>query len=110
MILEEMVIKLRIPCLIEIRDSNNISICEALSDSKGVDPYIDCKVVEWFIRNANTVCVLIDDEADIESDNINLCDDCKYQQTCNPTSTDRDGVNTIECSKYEHDVEVKKND
>ena len=32
---------------------------------------------------------------------VNLCDDCKFADDCNPTLKYRDGVNTTQCSKYE---------
>ena len=39
---------LRIECTISIRDRDNIGICTCTTNSKGVDPYINCEVVEWF--------------------------------------------------------------
>lgn len=32
---------------------------------------------------------------------VNLCDDCKLADDCNPTLKNRDGVSTTQCSKYE---------
>ena len=39
---------LRIDCIITIRDKDNIGICTCMTNSKGVDPYINCEVTEWF--------------------------------------------------------------
>lgn len=68
MILKEMITKLRLPCLFEIRDFQNNGVCKTLSDSKGVKPYINYEIIEWFVArdNANTICVLINDEAETE--------------------------------------------
>lgn len=43
----------------------------------------------------------------IRGDTINLCDNCKFTNDCNPTLTDRVGARTTECSRYERaDKEV----
>lgn len=63
--LKDMINKLRIPCQIKIRDSENNSICDCESNSKGVIPYLDLEVVEWFVytltHDINTICVLVND-------------------------------------------------
>jgi hypothetical protein len=49
--------------MISIRDKDNMAICSCKTDSKGVDPYINCEVVEWFPGGSITaadIVVLID--------------------------------------------------
>ena len=63
MTLKDMVDKLRIPCWIKIRDSESYHICDCESDSRGVIPYLDLEIVEWFVyslaNETNTICVLV---------------------------------------------------
>ena len=50
---------LRIACWIGIVDKDNRKICECYSDSKGVDPYINCEVVEWFPTDNSTAADVV---------------------------------------------------
>lgn len=63
MTLKDMIDKLRIPCRIKIRDSESYPICDCESDSRGVIPYLDLEIVEWFVyslaNETNTICVLV---------------------------------------------------
>lgn len=63
--LKDMIDKLRIPCQIKIRDSENNPICDCESNSKGVIPYLHLEVAEWFVYGLgdvkNTICVLVND-------------------------------------------------
>ena len=49
MLFGEMINKLRTNTTFEIRDEDNNKICIVESNSKGVNPYLDCEVVQWFI-------------------------------------------------------------
>lgn len=54
---------LRFECTLSIRDRDNIGICTCETSSKGVDPYINYEVVEWFPGGSSTatdITVLID--------------------------------------------------
>ena len=66
--LKDMLNKLRIPCTVIIRDLDNDPICTCGSDSKGIVPYSDLEVAEWFIyyleNEKNTICVLVNDVRD----------------------------------------------
>lgn len=53
--LSDVLNNLRIDCTIEIRDKDNNGICTCITNSKGVDPYINCEVVEWFPVISSTV-------------------------------------------------------
>lgn len=53
----DMLHTLRTRCKIEIRDKENTGVCICQSDSKGVDPYINYDVVEWFPATDSTLCV-----------------------------------------------------
>lgn len=69
--LSDVLNNLRIDCTIEIRDKDNMEICTCDTNSKGVDPYINCEVVEWFPVISSTVTgtdvvVLIDLEGNNE--------------------------------------------
>ena len=48
---------------IEIRDSDNYSICTTRSDSKGMLPYLECEIKEWFPFHSlcGGICILIKD-------------------------------------------------
>lgn len=46
--LGDMLHTLRIECTIAIRDKDNIEICTCNTNSKGIDPYVNCEVVEWY--------------------------------------------------------------
>jgi hypothetical protein len=63
--LKDMLNVLRIPCTVRIRDLDNEPICICGSDSKGIIPYLDLEVAEWFIyhleNEKNTICVLVND-------------------------------------------------
>lgn len=63
--LKDMLNELRIPCTVRIRDLDNEPICICGSDSKGIVPYLDLEVAEWFIycleNEKNTICVLVND-------------------------------------------------
>ena len=39
---------LRFECTIGIRDKDNVGICTCDTNSKGVNPYVNCEVIEWF--------------------------------------------------------------
>lgn len=62
--LKDMINTLRMPCTVRIRDLDNDPVCICDSDSKGIVPYLDLAVVEWFIyylqNEKNTICVLLD--------------------------------------------------
>jgi hypothetical protein len=64
MTLRNMVNTLHVPCIIKIRDLNNEHVCTCSSASKGVIPYLDLEVTEWFVyylqNERNTICVLLD--------------------------------------------------
>lgn len=70
--LKDMLNTLRRSCTVRIRDLDNNAICICDSNSKGVDPYLDLDVVEWFVYDLggvkNTICVLINDARE-EADN-----------------------------------------
>ena len=57
MIFKEMVELLRINCGVEIRDESNCNVCFCESNSRGIEPYLDKEVVEWFVASSNTFCV-----------------------------------------------------
>ena len=69
MTLKDMLNVLRIPCIIKIRDLDNDPICNCGSDSKGVYPYLDLEVVQWFVYDLggekNTICVLVNDVKEV---------------------------------------------
>lgn len=50
----EMIARLRLPAEIEIRNKHNERICECMSDSMGVKPYLDIDVLEWFPNSINS--------------------------------------------------------
>ena len=63
---------MRNKCEIQIRDHDNFRICETSSDSKGVIPYLNYEIIEWFPMIDSTYeigmfCVLINDEVAQES-------------------------------------------
>ena len=67
MTLKDMIDKLRLASLIEIRDRDNFRICITASNAKGVIPYLDYDVIEWFplfesFSQREMFCVLIDEE------------------------------------------------
>ena len=71
--LGDMTYSLRIPCLIEIRDKDNTKICTCGTDSKGIDPYVNYEVVEWFPNifgetdyNCLTVLIDLEDTDDVQ--------------------------------------------
>lgn len=85
MTLKNMINALRIPCTVRIRDLYNEPVCICGSDSKGIVPYLDLEVAEWFIyyleNEKNTICVLLDCDSilfDNETDNIYVCNKCGY--------------------------------
>ena len=54
--------------MIEIRDSEDYSICTTRTDSKGILPYLKYEIVCWFpFHNLNGgICVLINDREEQE--------------------------------------------
>ena len=44
----DMLDRLRIHTYVTIRDNENMEVCKCKTDSKGVEPYIDYDVIEWF--------------------------------------------------------------
>lgn len=65
----EMVDLLRMPKVIEFRDSNNNMICITSSDSQGVKPYREKDVDQWFpfikqlqIGTNADICILLKEE------------------------------------------------
>lgn len=67
MTLKEMVEKLRKTEVVEIRDHDNYLICTCKTDSKGITPYLENEVIEWFAFSDSVFygpnfCVLINDE------------------------------------------------
>lgn len=66
MTLDDMINALRIPCTVRIRDLDNEPVCICESTSKGIYPYLDLDIAEWFIYDLggekNTICVLLDCE------------------------------------------------
>lgn len=74
MTLNDMIKFLRKTCDIEIRDHDNYRICETSSDSKGVIPYLNYEIIEWFPLLDSTFqmgmfCVLINDEVAADDSN-----------------------------------------
>lgn len=75
MTVKEMLERLRIPVMIEFRDSENNFVCFTQSDVKGVEPYKDRKVSEWFvfsklqqtILDKPDICILLEDLAEQEA-------------------------------------------
>lgn len=66
MTLNDMIKNLRKNCAIAIRDHDNFRICENSSNSKGVIPYLNYEIIEWFPMIDSTYemgmfCVLIND-------------------------------------------------
>lgn len=61
--LKEMIDLVGIPCFVKLRNSDNEPICDFDSNSKGILPYADLEIVEWFVynleNNKNTICVLV---------------------------------------------------
>ena len=60
----DMLETLRTEGVVEIRDQDNIGVCVCNTDSKGVEPYTDLEVVEWFVfatspLNSKSFCVLL---------------------------------------------------
>lgn len=68
MIVKEMLENLRIPVGIEFRDSGNNFMCFTQSDVKGIEPYENRKIFEWFVFSKPTllskldICILLEDE------------------------------------------------
>ena len=65
MTLKEFVGTMKSPCSMELRDSEDNSICMLISDSKGVIPYLDKEITEWLVygmHQARSVelCVYLD--------------------------------------------------
>lgn len=64
--LKDMVEKLRKSEIVEIRDHDNYPICTCCTDSKGIQPYLDNEILEWFVFSDGiyypNFCVLINDE------------------------------------------------
>jgi len=49
---------------IEIRDSDNYTICTTRTDRKGMRPYLDCEIKSWFPFHSlyGGICILIEDD------------------------------------------------
>ncbi len=67
MTLKDMVEKLRKSEVVEIRDHDNYLICTCHTDSKGIQPYLENEISEWFVFSDSVFygphfCVLINDE------------------------------------------------
>jgi len=65
MTLKEFVGTMKTPCSMEFRDSEDNSICMLMSDSKGVIPYLDKEITEWFVYDISQIkcgelCVYLD--------------------------------------------------
>ena len=63
--LKDLLDTLRTEGRVEIRDQDNNSVCVCETDSKGVEPYRELKVVEWFVFspspfNNKDFCVLLE--------------------------------------------------
>lgn len=64
MTVREYILKLETVELIDVRDKEYKPICLAYSDTKGLDPYMDKEVINWYkATNGGQVdrCILIDD-------------------------------------------------
>lgn len=69
MTLKDMVEKLRNTEVVEIRDHDNYLICICNTDSKGIQPYLEYEILEWFVFSDSVFCgpnfcVLINDEVE----------------------------------------------
>ncbi len=69
MTVKDMVEKLRMSEIVEIRDHANYLICISKTDSKGITPYLGNEVIEWFPFDESTFygpnfCILINDEVE----------------------------------------------
>jgi hypothetical protein len=69
MTVKDMVEKLRMSKLVEIRDHANFFICICKTDSKGITPYLENEVIEWFPFGESdfygpNFCILINDEVE----------------------------------------------
>lgn len=67
MTLKDMVEKLRKKEIVEIRDRDNYIICTCHTNSKGIQPYLENEILEWFVFSESVFygpnfCVLINDE------------------------------------------------
>ena len=61
----ELIERLSRPVNIVFRDRNNNFICETRSTSKGIDPYLEHSIFEWypFMTISNTlICILLYDK------------------------------------------------
>ena len=64
MTVKEFILKFECTQLIDVRDKAYNPICLAYSDTKGLDPYMDKEVINWYkATNGGQVdmCILIDD-------------------------------------------------
>lgn len=69
MTVKDMVEKLRMPKMVEIRDHANYFICTCKTESKGITPYLENEVIEWFpfddsVFYGPNFCILINDEVE----------------------------------------------
>ena len=63
--LKEFVGTMKSPCSMELRDSEDNSICMLISDSKGIIPYLEKEITEWLVYDMSRVrsgelCVYLD--------------------------------------------------
>lgn len=54
MTLRNMIERLRIHCMVEIRDEENEVICLCATSGKGVYPYLKMEVIEWFVVSTSS--------------------------------------------------------
>lgn len=70
MILKEMIVALRMPQRMQIRDEEGWEICTCQTNSEGVLPYMNCVVTQWFgnYKDGNTDFVVYVKETENETD------------------------------------------